>query len=58
MIDLRNAINRKELPENEIPNKIVDIVQKFCGFSKQQKGKGCPLDLAKHIYILTPKQML
>ena len=50
LIGLRNAINRKEIPENENPNKIVDIVEKILNFNKQQKGKG--------LKILTPKQML
>ena len=50
MIDLRNAITRKEIPENEIPNKVLNIVEKIIDFNKQQKGKG--------IKILTPKQML
>ena len=39
MIDLRNAIITKEIPENEDPNNIVDIVQQFLDFNKQQKGK-------------------
>ena len=50
MIDLRNAIIRKKIPENENPNKIVKIVKKILEFNKQQKDKG--------IKILTPKQML
>ena len=50
LIDLRNTINKKELSENENPNKIVDIVEKIINFDKQQKGKW--------IKILTPKQML
>ena len=29
LIDLRNAINRKEIPENENPKKIENIVEKF-----------------------------
>ena len=29
LIDLRNAINRKEIPANENPKKIVNIVEKF-----------------------------
>ena len=48
LIDLRNARNRKEIPGNENPNKI-DIAEKILDFNKQQKGKGCPSDLAKHI---------
>ena len=39
LIDLRNANIRKEFPENEIPNKIVGIVEKVFDFNKQQKGK-------------------
>ena len=50
LIDLRNAIIRKDIPANENPNKIVHIVEKILDFNKQQKGKG--------IKILTPKQML
>ena len=50
MIDLRNAIIRKEIPENEKANKMVNIVEKILDFNKQQKGK--------EIKILTPKQML
>ena len=29
LIDLRSAINRKEIPENENPKKIENIVEKF-----------------------------
>ena len=50
MIDLRNAIIKIEVPENENPNKIVDIAQNILDINKQQKGKG--------IKVLTPKQML
>ena len=49
-IDLRNNINRKEVPENGNPEKIDNIVEKILDFNKQQKGKG--------IKILTPEQML
>ena len=40
LIGLRNAINRKEIPQNENPNKTADIVQKILDFNKQQKSKG------------------
>ena len=53
MIDLINAIIRKEIPENENPNKIVnivEIVEKILDFDKQQKGKG--------IKTLTPEQII
>ena len=52
-IDLRNAINRKEIPENENSNKIVDIVKKIVDFNKQQKSKG--IEIRNN---LTPKQIL
>ena len=42
MIDLRKATIKEEIPENENPNKIVDIVEKIMEFNKQQKGKGRP----------------
>ena len=48
--DLRKVVIRKEILENENPNKIIDIVEKIRDFNKQQKSKG--------IKILTPKQML
>ena len=40
MIELKNSINRKEIPENENPEKIVNIVKKTLNFNNQQKGKG------------------
>ena len=50
MIDLRSSINSKEIPENENPKKVVNIVEKILDFNKQQKGKG--------IKILTSTQSL
>ena len=50
MIDLRNAIIQKEIPENENPNKVANVVEEILNFKKQQKGKG--------IKILTPKKMI
>ena len=50
MIDLRSSINSKEIPENENPKKVVNIVEKVLDFNKQQKGKG--------IKILTSTQSL
>ena len=55
LIDSLNAINKKKIPENENPNKIVDIVEKILGFNKQHKGKGSPVDLAMRNKILTVK---
>ena len=50
LIELSNSINSKEIPENENPEKVVNIVEKIIDFNKKQKGKGTR--------ILTPKQML
>ena len=49
MIDLRNSINSKEIPWNENPKKVVNIVAKILDFSKQQKGE--------EIKVLTLEQM-
>ena len=58
MIDLRNDINRKEIPKNKNPKKVADIVEKILNFNKQQKGKGLPSDFDRTQFkILTPKQM-
>ena len=40
LIDLRNSINSKEIPENENRKKVVNIVKKILDFNNQQKGKG------------------
>ena len=58
LIDLRNDINKKEIPENENPKKVADVVEKILDFNKQQKGKEAPSDLAMQLKILTPQQML
>ena len=50
LIDLRNPVNSNKIPDNENPNKTIDIVEKMLIFNKQQKSKG--------LKILTPKQML
>ena len=49
LIDLRNVIIRKEIPENENPDKIFDIVEKYLYLNKHKKRKGTK--------ILTPKEM-
>ena len=73
LIDLRNDINRKEIPENKNPNKVADIVEKILNFNKEQEGKRLPRTLASlrsdlarvakvfdrtQLRILIPKQML
>ena len=48
--ELRNSTIKKEIPENENPNKIIVIVEKILEFNNQQKGTG--------LKILTPKKLL
>ena len=43
MISLRNFINSKQIPQNQNPQKVADIVEKNRDFGKQQKGEGLPL---------------
>ena len=50
MIELRHSINSKEIPENENPKNVVNVVEKIIIFNKKQKGK--------RINILTHRQML
>ena len=40
LINLRNSVNRKEIPENENSNKIVDIVEKSSTLINKKNGKG------------------
>ena len=49
MINLTSATIKNEIPENENPNKKIDIVEKIHDFNNQQQGKG--------LKILTPRQM-
>ena len=50
LIDLRNAVSRKENPENEDPDKVIDIVEEMLNFNKQQKRK--------ELKILTPNRSI
>ena len=54
MIDLRNTTIKKEVPENENPNKIVDIVKNILEFIKRQKGKGLNISTSKQIIQRLP----
>ena len=58
LINLRNPINCKKIPEKENLKKIFNVAEKILDFNKQQTGKRLLLDSAKHIKILTAKQML
>ena len=49
MIELKKYINRKKIPENKNPNKIIDIVEKIIDLqNKIWKGKGHPSDVLKY----------
>ena len=50
LIDLRSPVNKTKVPENENPDKVIDIVEKILDFVKQERGKV--------LKILTLKQML
>ena len=50
MSDLRNAVNRNEIPKNEQPDPLDNIVEKILELNKQQNASG--------LKILTSKQML
>ena len=39
LIDLRNANNKKNVPEKENPEEVVNIVEKIIHFNKQQRVK-------------------
>ena len=48
--ELRKSIIKKEVPKNEKPNKIIDIVKKILDLNNPEKGTG--------LKIITPKQIL
>ena len=50
LIDIRNAVYRKGICENENSEKLFNTVEEILDFNKQQKGKG--------LIILIPKLML
>ena len=55
LIELRNAVNRKEIPKNKNPEKVIDIVEEILNFNQQQKGKGLPLNLGKVFAVQVSK---
>ena len=57
MTDTRKSVDSKEILENENPNKVTDTVKKIFDFNKQQKRRRRPLDLAKCLKLLNPKNM-
>ena len=50
---------KKEIPNNENPEKVINIVEEIFNFDKQQKGKRLPLNFERaNLKILNPKQIL
>ena len=50
LIDLRNVFNRKEIPKNENPDKVSDIVKGTLNFNKWHKGKGLKVSTSKQMF--------
>ena len=50
LIDLRNAINRKQIPENENACKVIGVIEETFNFNNKK--------LQKELKIVTLKQML
>ena len=54
LIELRNSIKSKEIPENENPKILVNIVEKNIDFNKRQKGNGIKISTPKHMFQRLP----
>ena len=54
LIDWRNSVNSKEIPENENTNKVTDNVLTIKKIPSQKKCLG----VTNHLKIVTPKQIL
>ena len=48
LVELKKDINRKIVPENENPEKIVNVVEKILNFNNKQKTKGRSRMLTSH----------
>ena len=46
---IRSSIIKEEIPENQNPNKITDVVEKIVEFNNQQKGTGFKISTTKQI---------
>ena len=57
LIKLMEAISMKEIPENENPKKVTNIVERIFNFNEPKKGKRRLSDLSTRLKILTSKQM-
>ena len=50
-------ISMKEIPENENPKKVTNIVERILNFNEPKKGKRRLSDLSTRLKILTSEQM-
>ena len=45
LIELRNVVNRNKIPNNENPERVIDIVEETLKFNKQRKRKRTSFEL-------------
>ena len=57
LIKLMEDISMKEIPENENPKKVTNIVERIFNFNEPKKGKRRLSDLSTRLKILTSEQM-
>ena len=57
LIKLMEDISMKEIPENENPKKVTNIVERILNFNEPKKGKRHLSDLSTCLKILTSEQM-
>ena len=50
LINLRHAVNKEKIPNNEHSDKVINIVEEILNFNKQQKWKGPKILTPKNIY--------
>ena len=54
MIDLRNAANEEEIPENENPDEMINTLENILDFDKRQKGKILKILTSKQMILISP----
>ena len=50
LINLRHAVNKEKIPNNEHSDKVINIAEEIINFNKQQKWKGPKILTPKNIY--------
>ena len=54
LIDLRNAANEEEIPENENPDEMINTLENILDFDKRQKGKILKILTSKQMILISP----